>query len=338
MASKSFTRNDYTVRWICALPTEQTASIVMLDERHPDLPNPPNDHNTYSLGSISSRNIVIACLLKGRVGNNSSATVASQMLSTFPSVKFGLMVGIGGAVPPNKVRLGDIVVSAPVGGNLGVVQWDFGKTEQGGVFRRTGLLNNPPSILLTALTKLETEHEITGSKIPTILDGIGKRYPRIVHRYLNRDHLTDLSFLPDYCHRFSKDDTSSESEFRKRKTRSWEGVNEEEEEDEDDDEIKSCRFCDLSKAISRKPQEVQIHYGLIASGNQVIKDSLLREHIDEKLNGQVLCFEMEAAGLMNNFTCLIIRGICNYADSHKNMAWQAHAAISSAAFARSFSR
>ena len=48
----------------------------------------------------------------------------------------------------------------------------------------------------------------------------------------------------------------------------------------------------------------------------------------------MLCFEMEAAGLMNSFPCLVVRGICDYADSHKNKTWQAYAAGSAAACAK----
>jgi nucleoside phosphorylase len=48
----------------------------------------------------------------------------------------------------------------------------------------------------------------------------------------------------------------------------------------------------------------------------------------------VLCFEMEAAGLMSHFPCLVIRGICDYSDSHKNKKWQGYAAMAAAAYAR----
>jgi nucleoside phosphorylase len=79
---------------------------------------------------------------------------------------------------------------------------------------------------------------------------------------------------------------------------------------------------------------MRVHYGLIASGNQVIKDASFRDKINKRLGGGVLCFEMEAAGLMNNFPCVVIRGICDYADSHKNKDWQEHAAAVAAAFAK----
>lgn len=76
------------------------------------------------------------------------------------------------------------------------------------------------------------------------------------------------------------------------------------------------------------------HYGTIASGNQVVKDSKYRDLISQKLGG-IICLEMEAAGIMNNFPSVVIRGICDYADSHKNKEWQPYAAASAAAYAKS---
>lgn len=79
---------------------------------------------------------------------------------------------------------------------------------------------------------------------------------------------------------------------------------------------------------SRSSTKPQIHYGVIASGNQVIKDATVRDFLREDCGA--LCVEMEAAGLMNNFPCLVIRGVCDYADSHKNDAWHRYAAATSA--------
>jgi nucleoside phosphorylase len=99
---------------------------------------------------------------------------------------------------------------------------------------------------------------------------------------------------------------------------------------------RSCETCSTDNCVVRQPEEreeVVIHYGTIASGNQVMKAGATRDVVSAKLGG-VLCFEMEAAGLMNNFPCLIIRGICDYADSHKNKRWQAYAAGTAAAYAK----
>jgi len=75
-----------------------------------------------------------------------------------------------------------------------------------------------------------------------------------------------------------------------------------------------------------------IHYGLIASANSLIKDATIRDKLARDKN--ILCFEMEAAGLINHFPCLIIRGICDYSDLHKNKDWQGYAAIAAAAYAK----
>ncbi|UKZ53658.1 hypothetical protein TrVGV298_007455 [Trichoderma virens] len=322
------THNEYTVGWVCALPKELTAATAMLDQRHGALPKPANDSNTYTLGSIGKHNVVIACLPKGHIGNNSAATVATQMVSTFPSVRFGLMVGIGGGIPP-KVRLGDVVVSTPVGSFPGVVQWDFGKATDGG-FERTGSLNNPPSSLLTAITALETEHDLVGSKIPEYLDELKQKWPRLVTRYLKSGSMKDVLFRADYvCESTAEHDIISNSDAEDKEEEEGGGEEEEEEEEEE-----SCRFCDKTKAIQRTPRDMRVHYGLIASGNQVIKSATHRDKLNKDLSGKLLCIEMEAAGLMNNFPCIIIRGICDYADSHKNKDWQEYAAAIAAAFAK----
>ena len=83
-------------------------------------------------------------------------------------------------------------------------------------------------------------------------------------------------------------------------------------------------------------EEPVIHYGVVASSNQLMKDAVLRDKLAKEKD--VLCFEMEAAGLMNHFPCLVIRGICDYSDTHKNKAWQGFAAMAAAAYAKDLLR
>ncbi|KAF3906039.1 hypothetical protein ABW21_db0206509 [Orbilia brochopaga] len=188
--------NDYTIGWVCALPKEQTAALGMLDEKHPDLPKPPTDANTYILGSMQGHNVVIACLPKGKVGTNQAATVATRMVSTFQNIRLGLMVGIGGGIPP-KVRLGDVVVSTPVGQHPGVVQWDFGKAEAGGEFKRTGALNSPPTAFLTALAKLESEQNLYGNKIPENMGAFKEKFPAATEYVWNESLEDPWPFLDE---------------------------------------------------------------------------------------------------------------------------------------------
>ena len=117
-----FTNNDYTVGWICALQAELAASQAMLDEEHPDLLQAENDTNTYTLGRIGQHNVVLACLPSGTTGISAAATAARDLLRSFPKVRFGLMVGVGGGAPNNPsddprqdIRLGDVIVSNPEG-------------------------------------------------------------------------------------------------------------------------------------------------------------------------------------------------------------------------------
>ncbi|WXC58479.1 hypothetical protein SNK03_004378 [Fusarium graminearum] len=324
MASMELTHNDYTVGWVCALPKEQTAALAMLDCEHPALPKQPTDKNAYTLGAVGEHNVVIACLPKGMYGTNSAATVAARMLNTFPSIKFGLLVGIGAGIPP-QVRLGDVVVSSPIKRYPGVVQWDFGESVKGGDFKRIGALNNPPSELLAALTKVESKHDMTGSKIPEYLDEMAIKFPKLKTKYIKSNLLNDHLFSPPGV----RDDSIGILAFL---FPIWKTI------------VRVFTllsgwqiFASESTVDGDSPEqtrEMQVHYGLIASGNRLIKDSVLRDIINHQMDGHVLCLEMEAAGLASDFPCLVIRGICDYADSGKNKDWQEHAAAVATAFAK----
>ncbi|KAH8690924.1 hypothetical protein BGW36DRAFT_420317, partial [Talaromyces proteolyticus] len=294
--------DDYTVAWICALPVEMAAAKVMLDEVHEDLPALPHDNNVYTLGRIRKHNVVIAGLPNGKYGNTSATVVAMQLIAGFPSIRFGLMVGIGGGVP-NKdadIRLGDIVVSKPTGSYGGVVRYDYGKALNRH-FERTGMLNQPPALLLNALTKLQSNHLTEESQIPNFLSEMEKKLGQRAENFACPQQ-EDRLYQADYHHI---------------------------------GDSKTCEHCDHTKTVQRIPTnraKPAIHYGLIASGNSVIKDSGLRDFLSRELG--VYCVEMEAAGLMDSFPCVVIRGICDYADSHKNKKWQGYAAATAAAYAK----
>jgi nucleoside phosphorylase len=109
-------REQYTVGWICALPTELMAAQAMLDEKYPALPsNNARESNVYTLGRVCDHKVVIALLPSGVYGTTSAAVTANEMLLSFPNLRFSLLVGIGGGIPSeeNDIRLGDVVVSRP---------------------------------------------------------------------------------------------------------------------------------------------------------------------------------------------------------------------------------
>jgi nucleoside phosphorylase len=122
---------NYTVGWICAITTEYIAARAFLDEVHEGPESVfEHDNNDYILGKVGKHNVVIAVLPDGEYSIASAANVVSDMLHSFPNVRIGLMVGIGGGAPntDHDIRLGDVVVSFFRDGNSGVFQYDFGKT------------------------------------------------------------------------------------------------------------------------------------------------------------------------------------------------------------------
>ncbi|KAJ5377952.1 uncharacterized protein N7496_005361 [Penicillium cataractarum] len=291
-ASATLGRGLYTVAWICALHIEMAAALAMLDEVHDPLHTYPDDSNTYKLGRIKQHNVVIACLPAHQYGTNNAANVVTNLKRTFPSIRAGLMVGIGGGVPSKAdIRLGDVVVGTRV------MQYDLGKLLGDGRMQRTAIPKVPHQLLGTAVSALRSKHELEPSQIPSIL----KQKLGAYHGY-GRPSSPDRLFCVEYDHENSNS---------------------------------TCDDCDQSKLISRCKRgsgDIMIHYGAIASGNQVVKDGRTRDSISRQLD--VVCFEMEAAGLMDTISCLVIRGICDYADTHKSKEWQRYAAATAAAYAR----
>jgi hypothetical protein len=173
---------DYTVGWICAITAEYVAAQAFLDAQHegPESVR-THDNNDYTLGRIGKHNVVIAVLPDGEYGLSSAACVASDMRHSFPNVRVGLMVGIGGGAPSQEhdIRLGDIVVSAPRNGKGGVFQYDIGKTIQDQSFRPTGFLNQPPMVLRAAVNGLRAQYESEGHQLEEAISSILKKKPRL---------------------------------------------------------------------------------------------------------------------------------------------------------------
>ncbi|KAI1331217.1 ankyrin repeat-containing domain protein [Xylariaceae sp. FL0255] len=294
---KRLPAKEYTIGWVCALHIEMAAAKCMLDEIHQDLDTPRDDINTYIFGSLYDHNVIIACLPVNGYGTHNAAIVATNMRRTFPSIRTFLMVGIGGGVPGKEkadIRLGDVVVST------GVIQYDLGKTLQQG-FQAMGTIRQPSQALMTAVSKLRAYHESEPPKTSLILSQMLDQYPSMAH-YANCDQLDDLLFDSAYDHANA---------------------------------TRSCDGCDQSRLLSRpsrRDKNPRIHYGIVASGNRVIKDARTRDRLAQQFNAS--CFEMEAAGMMDNLQCLVIRGICDYSDSHKQKEWQEYASATAAAYVK----
>ncbi|KAK4897326.1 hypothetical protein LTR27_004846 [Elasticomyces elasticus] len=314
---------SYTVAWITALSNERAAGESMFDAKHDSAPQDfrrnTSDPNAYSWGKIGVHNVVIASLPAGKYGTNAVATIAQGLISSLPHIRVGLLVGVGAGilgelrtkeVTPearqdtelevrHKIQLGDVAVSVPKGTTGGVVQFDLAKVqtvEGQEKITRIGWLNSPPIAVRTALTKLQAQHDLEDSKVAALIEQAFERYPKLRTKYSHPGQRT----VP-------KADT-----YHPRH----------------------------GPAVAREARGIpEIHYGVIASSNTLVKSAQYRDDMLRDLGSEgvdPICIEMEAAGLMNSFPCLVIRGICDYADEHKNDDWQAYAAIAAAAYAKEF--
>lgn len=187
----------------------------------------------------------------------------------------------------------------------GVLQYDMGKWVDETKFTIKSHLNKPPEVLLKAIKRLQLDHGFNKGKMWADIDQVvtldvpaleDSGYPGVEH---------DQLFKSDYQHSTGED----------------------------------CSSCDVSRIETRgvrKTTRSIAHYGLIASGNAVMRSSIRRDELRDTWG--VACFEMEAAGLMDTFPCLVIRGICDYSDSHKHKIWQPYAAVAAAAYAKDLLR
>lgn len=93
--------------------------------------------------------------------------------------------------------------------------------------------------------------------------------------------------------------------------------------------------CNMMKAIGRRPRQLagpEIHYGLIASGDRVMR-SMAKRETRLLVTGDMPYFEMEAVGIAAESPSIVICGISDYVDSHMNDSWRYDTAAAAAAAA-----
>ena len=235
----ALTSDDYLVAIICALPKELRAVLLLFDEMHEQIRFNSNDPYSYAFGRIGEHNIVAACLPKGQCGNCSATAVGSQLLQSFPKVKFALLVRIGGGIPLNNdIRLGDVVVSS---GYPGVVKYDFHKTIQGQPDKVLGGSFRPPRELTSLISQLEA---------------LGMEQSLQVH-------LETIAMAePEYAYPGRQCDVLYAAEFK----HVGHGA------------CIRCTGRVVRRSI-RQSLQPRFHYGTIASGDQVMKDAKVRDRI-----------------------------------------------------------
>ena len=269
-----------------------------------------DDDNQYTCGLINGHNVVLVSLPLRQIGVVNASHLVNPLSRSFPNLRVTLLVGIGGGIPherpkedPNDdIHLGDVVIGWPGPEKPSIIQWDSGVRLPNGKINIISALPPPDRRILNTLGKLESNRHMQ------------------VDRFL--EHLRRCSHHPTASKQFSYpqliDDRLYDAKYRHPKA---------------DDA--TCSSCDSAQLVPRKQRETanfQIHFGTIVSGSAIVKDAKIRDRLRKELNA--LCFEMEAAGVLGRQNCLVIRGIADYADSHKNPRWHGYAAATAAAVAR----
>jgi len=327
-------RESFEVAIICALSTESDAVEALFDEfweeEDEQYGKAPGDPNSYTLGRIGRLNVVLAYL--PAIGKASSAIVAASFRASFPCVRLGLVVGVCGGVPrpvhSENIFLGDIIVST------GVIQFDFGRQFSDRVVRKDTLKDNLG----------RPNHEIRA--FLTMLQGwqAGAKLRRHVFEYVH-ELSSKRGFEAWACPKPQNDELYQPS-YRHKHHHATVCVT--------CDQCTSAEdaVCDAAlesacaqlgcdrRYLEHRDRPFQpgptIHFGLIASGDLVIKSGIYRDRL--AVEERVIGFEMEGAGVWDSFPTIVVKGVCDYADSHKTKRWQKYAAMTAAACAKALLR
>ncbi|KAI0537061.1 purine and uridine phosphorylase [Xylaria digitata] len=308
-SSRPATRHEFEIAILCALPLEADAVAALFDQHWdhngPPYDKAPGDPNAYTTGVMGRHNVVLVHM-PGR-GKVHAAAVAANCRASFPNIKLAAVVGICGAVPfgpdGSEIVLGDVIISE------GVVQYDLGRRHPDRFVRKDTVsdsLGRPTAEIRSLLSKLKTRYDrkMLQDKLTKHLKviqhnpGLEAQYPGVVN-----DRLLEATY-----HHTS--------------------------------EGRSCDEGGCSgplvprRRLEQGNTQPKVHFGLVASGDTVMGSGEERDSIARR--ECVLGFETEGAGIWDSFPCVVIKGVCNYADSHKTKAWQRYAGATAAACLKAF--
>lgn len=333
-------KNGFEIAILCALPKERAAVLLLLDDRWDECgdtrhryPRAEKDYNTYTHGRIGRFNVVIVLLYT--IGKVPAAGAATAVRIGYPNISLALVVGICAGVPfPKKRReiiLGDVVIS-----NI-LIHCDFGrqytdvfkaKVEVEDIYGRPTL--NIQSLLSSLADDTQRDVEARAAEYLQQLQNnndsdarreTGKyKYPGVDRDKLFEDDYEHKHHEPILdCGRCTQGHTCEASREAK------------------------CHElgCSDSKLVLRQRLAqcrvqgslplLQTHIGRMGSGDGVIRSAQYRNDLAAK---GVIGIEMEGAGVWDQLPCIVVKGVCDYADSHKGKEWQEYAAATAASVAK----
>ncbi|KAJ5332787.1 uncharacterized protein N7506_006570 [Penicillium brevicompactum] len=313
-------RRDFDVAVICALQLEADAVEEIFDcfwdEDRDRYGKALGDQNAYRTGVIGDHNVVLAYMPD--IGKGHAASVAASFRSSFQGIRLALIVGVCGGVPgrtENDIFLGDVIISDDI------VPYDLGRRFPAG-FRRKGFAIKSANAEIQAfLHKLRSRkgRENLLGRTNHHLDTLQKQNSD--YRSPERD--LDRLFKPSYHHQHHGPSKCRRCHKNELCVKAQEAT------------CESLK-CDPKRLVNRpypSPSGTNIHFGRMASGDTVMKSSEDRDRIAAEEN--VIAFEMEGAGIIHNLPCIVVKGVCDYADSHKDKIWQKYTAATAAACMKS---
>ncbi|KAK5994609.1 hypothetical protein PT974_05088 [Cladobotryum mycophilum] len=341
-------REEFDIAIICAITAEYNAVCYIFDEFWDETGDrygrAIGDMNTYTTGRIGKHNVVVALL--PQMGKANAASAASSFRSSYDGLELVLLVGICGGVPAPHgedgfdILLGDVVISKSV------VQYDFGRKYPDRFHRKDTFEDNMSKAnknIRTLLRTLETDRGIellqtqTAQFLVQLQSKVKgkKRQARAKPAYQYPGTANDRLFEAKYIHKHrstpcDKCGSSPDAVCDNARHATCEDLGCEESQIVLRQALQEKK--ETEKSSIEEAQEPLIHIGAVASGDIVMKCGLDRDSIARDTD--VIAFEMEGAGVWEEVPCIIIKGVCDYADSHKNKSWQTFAAAAAAAAAR----
>ncbi|CAH0058102.1 unnamed protein product [Clonostachys solani] len=324
-------REEFEIAIICALGHEYTAVEDVIDQFWDDdgdnYGKLQGDPNHYTTGRIGQHNIVLVLLPEMGKANASSA--ANSLRLSYTGVKLALVIGICGAVPKNgdeDIMLGDVIIGEKV------VQHDFGRRYGDKFYRKSHHLGkaNKDVSSITGKYKTPRSKKNVENHAAEILKDLRSRIATAGRQgeYDDPGYASDRLFKPDYRHRHTVSPACICASCLKDADPTCSVAL-----------VSTCEElqCDEKEMIHREPRSSSmrtpiIHIGAIASGDTVMKSGIHRDTMANELG--VIAFEMEGCGVWEELPCLVIKGVCDYADSHKDKVWQKFAAASAASVAK----
>ncbi|KAJ6000742.1 hypothetical protein N7481_001151 [Penicillium waksmanii] len=256
-----------------------------------------NDTNRYELGRIGEHYVVMNYPSAVTRDENRATKIATDMKSTFMSIRFILLVGVGSAAPcmTNDIRLGDVVFGLEV---LPYKQGAVADSENG-PYVRSGVAKQPPEELRGAITLLKTGDR-SNIQLEEVTDHLSS--PTDAAQRPSQDNL----YLPDYPCRGEECDCGRP-------------------------QLHDARLL-MERNFRRHINHIMIHEGVVGSADQPMRSVTKRIELSQR--DKIICFETGTAGVMDICPCLTIRGISDYADGHKIVDWKPYASLVAAICAR----